>query len=197
MTDVKPFTCIDCEIVGEQQATGRNRLRCQPCGEAHRSVVDAKRPWSERKARRSVAQCEACGHEYPKCRRDQRWCSQRCAGPNKSGAGPRGGLSPEARERQRLYWQAKNRRRRAAKRGGASEPYTLAEIAKRDQGRCQLCGGQVPMVVKVPELLAPTIDHIVPVSKGGDDTRANVQLAHFVCNSRKGARDGQPLLLSS
>jgi 5-methylcytosine-specific restriction endonuclease McrA len=45
------------------------------------------------------------------------------------------------------------------------------------------------MTVKVPEPLAPTIDHIVPVSKGGDDTRANVQLAHFRCNSVKGNRE--------
>jgi 5-methylcytosine-specific restriction endonuclease McrA len=102
---------------------------------------------------------------------------------------PARGLSPEARERQRLYWQEKNRRRRALKRGGASEPYSTAEIAVRDDFLCGLCGESVPMTVKVPEPLAPTIDHIVPVSKGGDDTRSNVQLAHFLCNSIKGNRE--------
>jgi len=47
----------------------------------------------------------------------------------------------------------------------------------------------------VPHPKAPTVDHIVPVSEGGDDTRANVQLAHFVCNSVKGARGSQQLAL--
>ncbi|WP_196217855.1 HNH endonuclease [Streptomyces blattellae] len=104
-------------------------------------------------------------------------------------------LSPEARERQRLYWQEKNRRRRAAKRGGASEPYTLVEIAARDRARCGLCGGRVAMKRVAPHPKAPTIDHVVPVAEGGDDTRANVQLAHFRCNSAKGARGSQQLAL--
>jgi 5-methylcytosine-specific restriction endonuclease McrA len=153
------------------------------------------RTYAERKVRRPIATCEACSKEYRQQRRTQRWCSQTCAGPNKPGSGPRGGLSPEARERQRLYWQEKNRRRRAVKRGGASEPYTLAEIAARDRERCGLCGGRVAMRQVAPHPKAPTIDHVLPVSEGGDDTRANVQLAHFRCNSAKGARGSQQLAL--
>ncbi|WP_408995823.1 HNH endonuclease [Streptomyces europaeiscabiei] len=153
------------------------------------------RTYAERKARRPLAACEACGGSYRRLRPTQRWCSPACGNRNKTNSGPRGGLSPEARERQRLYWQAKNRRRRAAKRGRPSEPYTTAEIAARDRFRCQLCGGRVAMRQAVPHPKAPTIDHVVPVSEGGDDTRANVQLAHFVCNSVKGPRGSQQLAL--
>lgn len=30
-----------------------------------------------------------------------------------------------------------------------------------------------------------TIDHIIPLSKGGTHTYNNVQLAHYICNSKK------------
>lgn len=51
------------------------------------------------------------------------------------------------------------------------------------------------MTEVVPHPKAPTIDHVVPVSEGGDDTRTNVQLACFRCNSAKGARGSQQLAL--
>jgi 5-methylcytosine-specific restriction endonuclease McrA len=34
--------------------------------------------------------------------------------------------------------------------------------------------------------LYPSIDHIVPMSKGGDHVWNNVQVAHIICNSYKG-----------
>lgn len=86
------------------------------------------------------------------------------------------------------------RRRRQAERvrklGLAHEPYTLAVIASRDRYRCGLCGKRVAMTKQVPHPKAPTIDHVMPIACGGDDTRANVQLAHFLCNSVKGPRGG-------
>jgi len=37
----------------------------------------------------------------------------------------------------------------------------------------------------VPHPKAPTIDHVIPLSKGGTHEPANVQLAHYYCNSIK------------
>lgn len=34
--------------------------------------------------------------------------------------------------------------------------------------------------------LAMTLDHIIPLSKGGSHTADNLQCAHFMCNSKKG-----------
>lgn len=59
---------------------------------------------------------------------------------------------------------------------------------RRGGGRCGICGKDVDLnVLKGPG--QPTIDHIQPSSKGGqDDRRTNLQLAHRGCNSRKGNR---------
>ena len=40
----------------------------------------------------------------------------------------------------------------------------------------------------VPDLLAPTLDHLIPLSQGGLHVLANVATAHFICNSRKQAK---------
>jgi 5-methylcytosine-specific restriction endonuclease McrA len=95
----------------------------------------------------------------------------------------------------KLSNQRKRRAERARKRGAKREPYTLAEIAKRDRNRCGLCGKRVAMTKAVPHPRAPTIDHVLPLHYGGDDTRANVQLAHFICNSRKCTGGSQQLAM--
>lgn len=53
---------------------------------------------------------------------------------------------------------------------------------------CGLCRDPIDLGLKFPDPLSLTIDHVVPQSRGGSDELANLQLAHFVCNVRKGAR---------
>jgi len=98
--------------------------------------------------------------------------------------------------------QRRRKERARARVSVASEPYTLAEIAARDRYRCGICiaegrgrQARVAMTQAVPHPRAPTIDHIVPWSISKDDTRANVQLAHFICNSRKHVHGSQQLAL--
>lgn len=59
------------------------------------------------------------------------------------------------------------------------------EIFDRDGWRCMLCGKLVAREIGGPQPTAPTIDHIVPLSRGGSHTRGNVQCAHRMCNSIK------------
>lgn len=53
---------------------------------------------------------------------------------------------------------------------------------------CAICGRPVDFSLKYPDPYSPTVDHIVPVIKGGHPSDLdNLQLAHFRCNRLKGA----------
>jgi hypothetical protein len=92
--------------------------------------------------------------------------------------------------------RALNRRKNTKRRGVAEcEPYTLAEIAERDGHRCHLCHGLVDMKLTGAHRRGPTIDHLIPVTDSGPDTRVNVRLAHRSCNCARGAGGEVQLLL--
>jgi 5-methylcytosine-specific restriction endonuclease McrA len=88
-------------------------------------------------------------------------------------------------------------RRRATKRGATVERVLRRVVFERDGWRCQLCGLTVDRDAQVPAHRAPTLDHIVPLSAGGEHSYRNVQLAHFICNTRRGSTgDAQMRLIA-
>jgi hypothetical protein len=79
---------------------------------------------------------------------------------------------------------------------GRVERVELDEIVKRDGGRCQLCGRKVRRWEGKWRKDLATLDHIVPLSRDGEHTKQNIQLACAQCNSWKGAkRQGQLRLI--
>lgn len=202
----KPDT--PCTICGELTWTGRGSrpadLRiCLPCRRSRpRGTV-------------MELDCTVCGSAFEwikKWSTVRTTCSDACryalrdSGHNGTGKcldcetsftslGPRKRCEPCAARRKAEQHAEKCRRRRVLKRGGVVEPYTLAEIAQRDRHRCQLCRRKVDLTIQWPDPKSPSIDHVIPVTDGGDDVKANVQLAHFGCNSSKGARGSQQLAL--
>jgi 5-methylcytosine-specific restriction endonuclease McrA len=97
-------------------------------------------------------------HAAKRCEKSRRW---REAHPDKVG---------EFRDR-----------RRTQKLQVPYEPVRRLAVYKRDGGICHICGKDVD-----PSRFH--VDHIVPLSRGGRHTYANVALAHPRCNYRKGAR---------
>lgn len=56
----------------------------------------------------------------------------------------------------------------------------------KTQTICGICGNPVDMTLKSPHPMSKSIDHIIPVSKGGHPSDIeNLQLAHRTCNEHK------------
>lgn len=117
-----------------------------------------------------------------------RFCSIACANAYLP---PRGIVVSEANSMRDPYMnQRKCAQRRARKLSVEVEKVDPAYIFKRDKWRCHLCGKPVDRRLNGSELLGPTLDHIVPLSKGGEHSKANVALAHRQCNTVKNNRGG-------
>lgn len=87
------------------------------------------------------------------------------------------------------------RKHQALKRGTMHEQYATNYIFERDGWMCGICGRKINKKLKYPNPLSKSIDHIVPLSKGGNDSPANVQAAHLRCNVGKQATNKGQLRL--
>lgn len=78
-----------------------------------------------------------------------------------------------------------NRKRRALKRATQVEVIKEKVVYLRDGWICQHCKKRVNKRFRYPHLMSASLDHIIPLNKGGTHTYTNVQLAHLGCNLSK------------
>lgn len=80
-------------------------------------------------------------------------------------------------------------RRDIARSGQPGEEINVREVADAFGWICQLCGEPIDPEIKHrqwdAEPMGLSLDHIVPLSRGGLHVRTNVQPAHHLCNVRK------------
>lgn len=81
-------------------------------------------------------------------------------------------------------------RREARERGAFVEEVSPADVFAADGYRCHLCDEMTDPTAVVPALRAPTVDHLIPLAKGGTHERANCRTACFSCNCAKQDRGG-------
>lgn len=73
--------------------------------------------------------------------------------------------------------RANNRRRSQS---GEGEHYTIQMLLDLDGDVCYLCTERLTD--------KPSIDHVLPLARGGSDIIENVALTHWECNNRKRAK---------
>lgn len=151
----------------------------------------SKRELEKQKKLDTICTCTVCGKEYtPRQYMESEglilfsnvgYCSHECK---------RKAMNRLCKANKRARGVQDNHRQRARYYGCEYDSsVTLAKLIKRDGLRCAICGGTCDPNdhgwTKYMGPKSPTIDHIVPMSKGGGHVWSNVQIAHALCNSYK------------
>ena len=179
-------TCADCgtERPASKSSLPDGEYRCHPCRRA--------RP--VRKPHSPSPQAKENKRRYRRERRQQ-LKAQRCtrckAAMTPTPTGQCGGCSTR---RVWLYSPPATRTTdylsRARYHNVAYEPINKRRVYERDGWRCGICGGKVNKRLGYPHPRSASLDHIVPMRKGGEHVYANVQCAHLICNQSKRDRGG-------
>lgn len=104
--------------------------------------------------------------------------------------------SPRDPEKEREYarrWRMANPEKvranfdayKARKAGALVEAFTRKEIFDRDGWMCHICSTAIDPAVAYPHPLSASLDHVIPLVRGGEHSRANVAAAHLTCNASK------------
>lgn len=189
--------CEICEAA--YRATYSNQRTCgRPCGEILRRRAlgwPAELKGRPAPAPPRTATCVICGSDFETRQARKKFCGKTCS-------------REHSREYSRLYMNAnyerfKDRvlvasyRRRMKFKKKFVEDVSLAALYERDKGRCGICRKRVPPLKSIRGKRDPkmaSIDHMVPISQGGEHSYANTRLTHYRCNISRGNRGGNEQL---
>lgn len=126
--------------------------------------------------------CISCGKEYKKSAHHAgKFCSRKCFVKFT-------GIKEVEEYKYKSNLTDASSIRRAKRYGVKYENIDPLEIFNRDNWICGICGEKIDKKLNYPDNMSATLDHIIPLSKGGTHTKDNVQACHGICNYRKGNR---------
>lgn len=158
---------------------------CEYCGEIYQPVKKSARycgkecqgkAWYDRNYTPIIpvmitVACEYCEMKFQAWRTTRKYCSKRCdfyAHPDR--------------------W-ARSHKARAERYGVEYEgDIDRLEILDRDNWVCHICSRPIGQSYVWPDGRMGSMDHVVPVSKGGPHTSDNLKAAHLICNIQKSNR---------
>ena len=155
-------------------AKGIKKYCSEKCGELFRY----KRSYASCK---SVVErkCSCCGSVFKTDNKRQKYCSRKC---NKR--------FNSSNNKYNRYCSSDERLKQVT---DVDKKVWLMPLIKRDKNMCAICGKPCDLydyeITDIGTMICgdnyPSIDHILPLSKGGIHTWDNVQLAHRGCNRKK------------
>lgn len=168
---------------GRPYAANNRRTGCSTICE-HLTRIKARRAAEDRARQRAgysqygtptATVCVQCSQPftYDRLTRPRIYCSEQCRRS-----------SPTYKNGRR---EAKRRRHWRQRCHATVETFNSRSILERDGWTCGICHEPIDRDADPLNDWAATIDHIVPLAKGGEHTPGNVRAAHRYCNAVRGA----------
>lgn len=202
--------CSDCGDQFEQPSRGRPRIRCFGCSPSQvgkfttlptlaicakpgcnvvfqgivgrlycsatcRVEEQNQRQYASLAEAKKATPCGWCGTPLPYGTHRKRFCGDVCLTQHKRAT--------------RAADVGSNHRRRCRRYGVTYQTIDRLAIFERDKWTCWICQCHSPAsLLRTNHPQRPTLDHVIPLSKGGSHTEGNVRLACFACNMKKGSK---------
>ena len=142
-------------------------------------LKEQKQQKLEQRQKDLISVCKECGKTFIGASINRKYCSAECS--------------------RRTGNRDKNKARmwRIISNGNADKDITLTKLIKRDRSVCHICGEKCDRedYIRTQEGYFivgnnyPSIDHVIPISKGGTHTWKNIKLAHHYCNTIKNDKE--------
>lgn len=154
--------CRECK----KEYAPKLRTKSYFCSRDCKDESKKKEEKEKRVASKSERICIGCEKIISQtARADKKWCSEECA------------------LKVRSHTMNTQRRIRTSEK---IQDFKRSEIYERDGWICQLCRKAVNPNLTFPNPSCASLDHVIPLSRGGSHKTTNVQLAHLRCNTSRG-----------
>lgn len=146
-----------------------------PAHAVKQKISDSEKHRSTYVKRQYDLACAVCGENFLSGRLDRKYCSKAC--------GNRAYASRRRADGRAADMSAK---RKALELGVKIQAGRRLSVLEADNWICHLCNLPTNRDAIYPSNDYPVIDHVVPLSKGGEHAPSNWKTAHSLCNMRKG-----------
>lgn len=165
-------TCIECSV--QFLGHGNSKYCCDECRKKSRKrqFLHGSRKAYKKQSEKKKAElltCQCCGAVYMRSDGGYKYCSRECR--IRECSSNRNGIRRARRNGKREFGKAH-----------------FIFIYERDEGRCNHCKSSLNVGDRgMNKDESPVLDHIIPLSKGGEHNANNVQLLCNKCNTIKGS----------
>lgn len=203
----KRFHQAECKWCGKTYRTKNNSRYCSDKCREIKFEEDRIRREKEKIVEPVIKKCEKCSRSFVARSKTHRYCSSGCRAKEKeiyhkeckecgvhivTTSKVKKYCSKKCANRYSWRLRETNRRSKLQANGPIDYTITLAKLYERDHGICHICMKKTDYQdykevdgVFIAGKNYPSIDHVIPVAKGGVHQWDNVKLAHMVCNSKK------------